>query len=648
MPVKLKIGEFILDQSRNLLSGPDGDGALEPKVVDVLMVLAARPSEVLTRDELIDAVWKTEFGADERVTRAISLLRKAFGDERGAARYIETVPKRGYRLVATVEPVTEGAIATPVGPAPAAEAARPSPPAGSPPGQSESWTWRRYAIAAAVVAAVAGFAVFATRLWRDGTIDAGYAANVVKLSPPRVIGGTADSRAFAQQVHASLKRILASNQVLLVDGDTAAGGGAAKEPEFLLSTSVEVIEDRYAVDVYFDNRSDNQTLWSHRFVRPIANAESLREEAGVNTAATLSCGLRERRAAHAKPTLEAFKTYLESCDPTEDWVARLAVAQRLTKIAPSDAYGHALEGLANAFLAMDDLELSKAELKTHQTAARNAIARAREFDSANPLASLAELVLATEALRWRGDEALKRTSAQYPGALNIYFGMLRSSGRLREALHVAQQAVSVRGLAPVPRGHLAIIHMQLGEYEQAAHLYEEAVQLWPDVEDLRFYQLVNAAFYGDPKHALDLLGGFKDRWRLACYRAFIEARRAGGGRDRSAAVRSACATQDYSGIDYLSRMLNALGDVDGAYEVLRHKSFDWNGATTFLFYPEMAAFRSDARFMPFIAKSGLLEAWSETGHWPDFCNEPALSYDCKTEAARVLEEKKRAASNAVR
>src|SRR5262245_18950945 len=105
--VTLRIGGFILEPSRNLLIGPEGELNLEPKVVDVLLTLANRQGVVLSRDELIAAVWRQEFGADERLTRAISVLRKAFQDERGAARYIETVPKRGYRLVATVDQVAE-------------------------------------------------------------------------------------------------------------------------------------------------------------------------------------------------------------------------------------------------------------------------------------------------------------------------------------------------------------------------------------------------------------------------------------------------------------------------------------------------------------------------------------------------------------
>ncbi|MFQ5564212.1 MAG: winged helix-turn-helix domain-containing protein, partial [Parvularculaceae bacterium] len=85
---------------------------LEPKVMDVLCALAARPGEVVSRQELIDKVWGVEFGGDEGLTRAISILRKVFDDAPGESQIIETVPKRGYRLVARVrfEPQDAGAV----------------------------------------------------------------------------------------------------------------------------------------------------------------------------------------------------------------------------------------------------------------------------------------------------------------------------------------------------------------------------------------------------------------------------------------------------------------------------------------------------------------------------------------------------------
>lgn len=72
--------------------------------MQVLCTLAMRQGVVVTRDELIAAVWAKSFGADESLTRAISILRRTFEDSRGTPALIETVPKRGYRLIAPVEP----------------------------------------------------------------------------------------------------------------------------------------------------------------------------------------------------------------------------------------------------------------------------------------------------------------------------------------------------------------------------------------------------------------------------------------------------------------------------------------------------------------------------------------------------------------
>jgi len=84
---------------RNSIAGPEGEISVEPKIMAVLCVLAGEPGRVFTRAELIDKVWGTEFGADESLTRAISHLRKALGDTRAEPAVIETISKRGYRLL---------------------------------------------------------------------------------------------------------------------------------------------------------------------------------------------------------------------------------------------------------------------------------------------------------------------------------------------------------------------------------------------------------------------------------------------------------------------------------------------------------------------------------------------------------------------
>ena len=75
---------------------------VEPRVMRVLLCLAARPGEVLTREVLLDAVWSEGFPNDEGLTQAVCKLRKAFGDRATRSTVIETIPKVGYRLVAPV------------------------------------------------------------------------------------------------------------------------------------------------------------------------------------------------------------------------------------------------------------------------------------------------------------------------------------------------------------------------------------------------------------------------------------------------------------------------------------------------------------------------------------------------------------------
>ena len=75
---------------------------LEPKSFDVLRHLLENRDRLVTKDELLDAVWKDTFVTPNVLTRAVAQLRKGLGDDAFEARYIETVAKRGYRFIAPV------------------------------------------------------------------------------------------------------------------------------------------------------------------------------------------------------------------------------------------------------------------------------------------------------------------------------------------------------------------------------------------------------------------------------------------------------------------------------------------------------------------------------------------------------------------
>ena len=80
---------------------------LEPLAMQVLVHLASRAGEVVSRDELEQAVWKGGVVSYDSVTSTVIKLRKALGDNARKPSYIATIPKRGYQLVAPVSPVLD-------------------------------------------------------------------------------------------------------------------------------------------------------------------------------------------------------------------------------------------------------------------------------------------------------------------------------------------------------------------------------------------------------------------------------------------------------------------------------------------------------------------------------------------------------------
>ena len=98
-----RLGPWSIEPLRGAVTGPNGEAEhLEPKVMDVLVVLAEHGNELVTRDELFEAVWHGQPVSDERLTHVIAELRRAINDDRGDPKYIETVPKRGYRLIGDI------------------------------------------------------------------------------------------------------------------------------------------------------------------------------------------------------------------------------------------------------------------------------------------------------------------------------------------------------------------------------------------------------------------------------------------------------------------------------------------------------------------------------------------------------------------
>src|SRR5438874_13816062 len=91
-------GDFHLDARKRLLTGRDGTAvSLTPKAYDTLAFLVEHAGAVISKDELMRAVWPDTAVEENNLTQNISLLRRALGEGRHGHCYIATVPGRGYQ-----------------------------------------------------------------------------------------------------------------------------------------------------------------------------------------------------------------------------------------------------------------------------------------------------------------------------------------------------------------------------------------------------------------------------------------------------------------------------------------------------------------------------------------------------------------------
>jgi len=363
------IGDCRVRPSRNLVELPNGAGGspaagdaesggapvavqVEPKVMEVLVCLARRAGRVVTKDELVREVWEGRFVSDDVVWRSVRELRRALGDEARDSRFIETIPKRGYRLLAPVTELSEAAVTAPVGehanslgspslPGQAGDGGLVSPPGTGPPAVLPSAAGAaggdlvgpgpapaapaaarrlpRPAVAAAALAlAVAGVALaLAAARWLGGRPPAGHApppALRLAVLPLANLSGDPAQAYFADGLTEELISRLGSLRPgrLAVVGRTSVmalaghGGDAAEIGKklgvaYLLEGGVRRDGERARVTVRLVRAADGTAVWSGR--QDVELRQTLQAEGAIaeRVARELAIELLPRRLPAAPP-----------------------------------------------------------------------------------------------------------------------------------------------------------------------------------------------------------------------------------------------------------------------------------------------------------------------------------------------------------
>jgi DNA-binding winged helix-turn-helix (wHTH) protein/Tol biopolymer transport system component len=172
------VGTWLVRPHLNTVSNDHASVRLEPKMMDVLVCLVASAGEPVSKDVILRTVWSGTFVSDDVLTRSISELRRVFEDDPRKPRFIETIPKRGYRLVASVTAANEGGIAGRIGPAAIVEVAT----------EKRRGTWTRWGAILAVCVVV--LLPLALHYRRSGQPEGKSSPELTSL---QVVAGAADN-----------------------------------------------------------------------------------------------------------------------------------------------------------------------------------------------------------------------------------------------------------------------------------------------------------------------------------------------------------------------------------------------------------------------------------------------------------------------
>ena len=310
-PSVLRFGPFQLDRRTGELQRDGRRVRLQEQPRQVLLALLERPGEIVTRDDLRRRLWSAETFVDfERgLNTAVKKVRQALGDSAETPRFIETLARRGYRFIATVES-TE----------PAAElvAAEPAPPA---PGGNRRRPLRRWLAAAAIVASL-GTAGLATWRWLragDGAKIVGTPTATAGLAvlPLRVLGGSPAESYLGVGIADAITTRLANTRQLALRPTSAVLPfqnaqsdptriAASLQVQHLLLGTIQTTGEGYRVSVQLV-RADGVAVWGRSFDEPRGGLLPLQDHIADQVAGALHVELspRERKRLHPRHTSNA-------------------------------------------------------------------------------------------------------------------------------------------------------------------------------------------------------------------------------------------------------------------------------------------------------------------------------------------------------
>jgi TolB-like protein/DNA-binding winged helix-turn-helix (wHTH) protein/Flp pilus assembly protein TadD len=494
-----RLGDWLVQPDLGRISRGDEVVHLRPQLMDLLVFLAQRAGGLASKNDILDGVWPEEFVAESALTRCIAELRQALGDEVQQPRFIETVPKRGYRLLVEAVPVSG-----------AEEALQPSP-------KSTARRWMlAIAVGAVAVAAVVG------GLYLQRSKQPTEPVRIVVLPFKNL--GSAEDEDFADGMTSELisrlsvvsgLEVISTTSSMYYKGANRLIGDIGRELDADYALEGEVRWDwpeegpgRVRITPQLIHIESDAHVWSGLYDRDIASIFDVQFDIAEQVIANLRVRLleRERRAIEAIPTdnMEAYNAYLRGLNRTylpsrENFGLATAMFQRAVELDPEFALAYAWLSQVRSFgywlrFDLDPEAMARAKreadraLELDPTLAEGhvALGQFHEF-SRDPERALAEYRVAL-ALRPSDAAALVRSA------------MIQTRrGQWQEPVDLLQRARALNPQAPSVLSYSALTYMGLRRYPEAAEFVDRAIAIAPDRDDLyRYKWLIFYNWHGSP------------------------------------------------------------------------------------------------------------------------------------------------------
>jgi TolB-like protein/DNA-binding winged helix-turn-helix (wHTH) protein/Tfp pilus assembly protein PilF len=453
------VGEWLVDPAAGQIAKGGRAWKLEPKVMDVLCYLAGRPGELVTREDLERDVWKGAMVGYDSITAAVIKLRKALADDARQPRYIATIPKRGYRLIATVR---AGAAAAEVEVAKTAGTAD----AASRPTAARA-NRSRWLLAVLVLMLILGLVFLAdhSRHAEDG--------NASTLSPPSIVvlpfsnlTGDPDQASFADGMtddmitdlsRLSGLQVIAANTSFTYKDKQIQPQALRAElgVDFVLDGSVRRQGDTMRINTRLVDAVTGFQKWAVSFDRPTTQVFEVQDEVTDRIVEALAVRIsdreKQRLAQRSTDNLKAYDAFLEG--------------QALSKLGTTESNEQAQLAYLRA------IELDPDYGRAYGALAFTMAVAFRRGWTDTPLETMARAL----DLAKRG-VALDDSIPQTHWALGYVYLMRKE---LEQAEMAARESIAVAPNYADGFGLLALINNNLGRPEKAIEQVHQGVQLNP-------------------------------------------------------------------------------------------------------------------------------------------------------------------------